>query len=88
MHTKFIGYLSQTVSLIASLSFFFDEEERCFHEFITKEDADALLKGQPGFYLIRFGARGDKDGFFYFEVNSGLSLPPSLYKTFNPFQSL
>src|SRR5688572_19089965 len=44
---------------------------RFFHGFARHSDAVELLKGKPGYYLIRYSESQLKDGFFAFNVNKG-----------------
>lgn len=45
---------------------------RFFHGFARHSDAVELLKGKPGYFLVRYSESQLKDGFFAFNVNKGM----------------
>jgi len=45
--------------------------EPFFHGFARHSDAVELLKGRPGYFLVRYSESQLKDGFFAFNVNKG-----------------
>jgi len=51
--------------------FFNVYREPFFHGFARHSDAVELLKGHPGYFLVRYSESQLKDGFFAFNVNKG-----------------
>lgn len=44
---------------------------RYFHGFARHSDAVELLKGRPGYFLVRYSESQLREGYFAFNVNKG-----------------
>jgi len=46
-------------------------KEKYFHGFARHSDAVELLKGRPGYFLVRYSESQLREGYFAFNVNKG-----------------